>query len=569
MNEKITSNSISNSEYEQLVKNTINSSYSNEKSIVEGKVVSIDKNNVLIDVGSKSEGRIPLSEFTRPGQEAEVKIGDRYKVFIDTLDSRNGETMLSREKAIKQESWDNLKNSYEKGEKVVGIPYNRVKGGLSVDLNGVVAFLPGSQIDSKYNIKDTKELLNKPMDCVILKMDKIRGNIVVSRKAIVEKQLKDKREKLLSKINEGSIVKGRVKNITDYGAFVDLGGIDGLVHKGDLSWKSFNHPSEILNNGEEIEVKIIKYDEENTRLSLGIKQLTDDPWEKIKDNFTVGEKYNGKIININDSNVSVSLKNEFEGYVQQQDITWLKKPPHPSKIVQMEEEIEVKLLEIDNEKRRLVCGIKQLKENPWDNIESIHKIGEIIETEIVNKVDFGIFVKIHEEIDGMVHISDLSWEENKNAEILKSLKKGEKVKLKILEIDKQKERISLSMKHLENDPISDYISKNPINSFISGTILATEEKGVVVELEKNVTGFIKKINLAKEKSEQKIERFAIGEKIDSMIISFDEKTRKINLSVKDKEVKEEQEALSQFGSSESGASLGDILGEALDKKKST
>tara|TARA_B100001123_G_C15270609_1_gene1010182 strand:- start:78 stop:1781 length:1704 start_codon:yes stop_codon:yes gene_type:complete len=567
MNEKVNTKKISNSDYEELIKKTLSFTKNIEKTVVEGKVVSIDKTNVIIDVGLKSEGRVPLSEFVRPNSDPEINVGDVVNVYIDRLDGKNGETRISREKAIKQTSWKRLQSSFEKGTTVKGIPFERVKGGLTVDLEGVVAFLPGSQVDSRSSFKDTKELLNKTVDLVILKMDKLRGNIIVSRKAVLDKELKVQRDKLLSNIKEGDVIKGKIKNLTDYGAFIDLGGIDGLVHVTDISWKKINHPSEVLNIGKNIDVKILKFDEENSRVSLGIKQLTEDPWEKINDELIVDEKYTGKVININDSGITISLKENYEGFIQLQDLSWLKKPPHPSKLFQIDQLIEIKLLEIDTEKRRINCGIKHLKENPWENILNVYSVSDTINAEIVNKVDYGVFVKIYEEIDGMVHISDLSWNENENAAILNSFQKGDKIKVKIMEIDKEKERISLSVKHLTSDPVEDYILKNPVKSIVTGDIIETNEKGITINLSQYVSGFIKKNNLSKNKDEQKIERFAKGEKIDSMIVSYEKKLRKINLSLKDKEDHEEKEALSQYGSSDSGASLGDILGDALNKKK--
>jgi small subunit ribosomal protein S1 len=568
MTDKINPNKISNSDYEELIKKTISFEQTKEKSIVDGRVVSIDKDNVVIDVGLKSEGRIHLSEFTRPGQKPEIKIGDKFKVYIDKLDGKNGETKLSREKAIKQDSWNKLQDSFANGEAVVGIPVNKVKGGLMVDLDGVIAFLPGSQIESRTNLKDINSLLNKSLSLIILKMDKFRGNIVVSRKAISDKENKEKREILLSNLKEGSVIKGTIKNLTDYGAFIDLGGIDGLVHVTDISWKKINHPSDDLVLNSEIDVKVLKYDEKNSRISLGIKQLTDDPWEKVEQDFKVDEKYTGKVISINDQGVSLNLDNNFYGFVSIQDLSWLKKPPHPSKLIQNDQLIDIKLLEINHEKRRLICGVKQLKENPWENILSNFTIGDTLDTEIVNKVDFGIFVKIYDEIDGMVHVSDLSWDESESIELLNSLNKNDKIKVRILDIDKQKERVSLGVKHLTNDPVNDYIKKYPTKSIVTGEIISTDDKGIIVKLSKNVNGFIKKSNLSKDKSEQKIERFAKHEKIDSMIISFDKKSRKINLSLKEKEAYEDQKTLSQYGSSDSGASLGDILGDAFNKKKS-
>ena len=557
---------ISNSQYEELITNSINLNSNKEKSIVEGNVVSIENDTVIIDVGLKSEGRIPISEFSRPGHEPEVKIGDKLKVFIDKIDGLNGETILSREKAVKQAAWNELQESFDNNKVVKGIPFNKVKGGMSVDLNGVVAFLPGSQIDNKSFTNDTKELLKKPIDLMILKMDKYRGNIVVSRKAISDIELKEQRQKLLSNISEGSVLDGKIKNITDYGAFVDLGGIDGLVHVTDIAWKKINHPSDILEIGSSVKVKVLKFDEEITRLSLGIKQLSPDPWEDVDKHFEIEKTYEAEVSSISDHGVSLFLNNEFDGFISLSEISWLKKPPHPSKIVQLNDKLSVKIVEIDKEKRKINCSIKQLKENPWNGINGKFNVGDTIETEIVNKVDFGIFVKVFDEIDGMVHISDLSWDEEECQKILSDYKKGDKISVKILEIDVSKERISLGIKHLTNDPIQEFISKNPLKTVVSGKIKLIDEKGVTINFGKDITGFIKKSNLAKDKLDQKIDRFAVDETIDSMIISYDEKSRKINLSIKDIEIDEEKKVLSKYGSSDSGASLGDILGDALNKK---
>ena len=559
------SSKLSNSDYDELITKTLSLDVKKEKTIVEGKVVSIENDNVIVDVGLKSEGRIPLSEFSRPGQNNEIKIGDNFKVFIDKVDGKNGETRLSREIAIKQAAWNNLQECFTKGKTVTGIPFNRVKGGLSVDLDGVVAFLPGSQIDSRQMLSDTKELLNKPIDLLILKMDRFRGNIVVSRKAISDQELQKKRDELLANINEGSIIDGKVKNITDYGAFIDLGGIDGLVHVTDISWKKINHPSDILSLGKDLKVFVKEFDKENTRLSLGIKQLTEDPWKLIDEKFKVETIYKVKVVNIFDNSVTVNFDENFDGHIQSSDLSWLKKPPHPSKILQLNDTIDIKLIEIDKEKRRLSCGLKQLRENPWTSIKDKHKVGDTLETEIVNKVDFGIFVKIFEEIDGMVHVSDLSWDEKESDEMLKSLKKGENITVKILEIDTTKERVSLSVKHLKEDPMQTYISKNPLKSIVSGKIIAITEKGLSINLDEKINGFIKKSNLSQDKAEQKTDRFAEGESVNSMIMSFD--NRNINLSIKDKEIYEEQKTLSEYGSSDAGASLGDILGDVLNKKK--
>ena len=566
MNPQI-NNKLSNSEYDTLISDSLKNSSAKEKSITSGKVISIENDIVTIDVGLKSEGRVPISEFSRPGQKFELEVGDETEVFIENVDSANGETILSREKAVKQKAWQNLQVSFNENKVVTGIPFNRVKGGMSVDLDGVVAFLPGSQIETRQIIKDTKELLNKPLELMILKMDKYRGNIVVSRKAITENELKEQRSELLKNIKEGSVIEGKVKNITDYGAFIDLGGIDGLVHVTDISWTKINNPSEVLELNSPIKVKVLKFDEELSRLSLGIKQLSEDPWGKVNESIKQNEKTFAKVTSMNDNNVYILVNNQYDGIIAINELSWLKKPPHPSKILSTNDEIEVLVLEIDDEKKRLICSLKQMKENPWTKLNDRFKINDTFETEIVNIVDFGIFVKVLDEIDGMVHISDLSWDEKECETILKNFKKGESVKVKILDINAEKERISLGIKHLKNDPVQEYIETNPINSKVTGKILEIEEKGLKIELDKDkqILGFIKKSNLSNDKNENKTDRFALNENIDSIIISIDSKSRTLNLSIKELEIRDEKEALSKYGSSASGASLGDILGSVLKK----
>ncbi len=558
---------ISNSEYDNLIDDSLKNSSAKEKSIATGKIISIENDVVTIDVGLKSEGRIPLSEFSRPGQKTEVEVGDETEVFIENVDNANGETLLSREKAVKQKAWHNLQNSFNENKVVTGVPFNRVKGGMSVDLNGVVAFLPGSQIETRQIIKDTKELLNKPLELMILKMDKYRGNIVVSRKAITENELKEQRSELLKNIKEGSIIEGKVKNITDYGAFIDLGGIDGLVHVTDISWTKINNPSDVLELNSTIKIKVLKYDEELSRLSLGIKQLTENPWDKVNENIKNNDKVLAKVISMNDNNVHLIINNNFDGIVSLNELSWLKKPPHPSKIVNINDEIEVLVLNIDDDKKRVNCSLKQMKENPWTKLKEKFNINDTFETEIVNIVDFGIFVKVIDEIDGMVHISDLNWDEKECEKILKNLKKGEKIKVKILDINADKERISLGVKHLNNDPVQDFIEANPLNSKITGKIINIDEKGLKIELDKDkqIFGFIKRSNLSNDKNENKTDRFALDEKVDSVILSIDSKNRTVNLSIKELEIRDEKEALNKYGSSASGASLGDILGSVLKK----
>ncbi len=564
---KVTNNKISNSQYDELIAKTFKNTKIKENSIITGKIVSVENDIVTIDVGLKSEGRIPLNEFSRPGYKPELNVGEETEVYIENVDNANGETVLSREKAVKQQAWHNLQESFTNNTIVTGIPYNRVKGGMSVDLNGVTAFLPGSQIDTRQITKDTKELLNKPLELLILKMDKYRGNIVVSRKAITESEMKEQRKELLSKIQEGSIIEGKVKNLTDYGAFIDLGGLDGLVHVTDISWTKINNPSDVLELNQNIKVKVLKFDEELSRLSLGIKQLSENPWESVNDNIKIDQVIEAKVINISDNHVNILINEKYDGLITLSELTWLKKPPHPSKIVNTNETVSIKVLEIDDDKKRLICSLKQMKDNPWEKLKDTYEINDSFETEVVNIVDFGIFVKVHDEIDGMVHVSDLSWDEKECDKILKDFKKGDKIKVKILDINVEKERISLGVKHLIDDPFQNYIDNNPLKSKLTGKIIAIDDKGIKVELdpENSIFGFIKKNNLSKDKNEQRNERFAVGENIDSIFISVDQKTRNLNLSIKELEIQEEKDALSKYGSSDSGASLGDILGSVLKK----
>ena len=560
-------NKLSNSEYDTLISNSFKNTNIKEKSIIKGKIVSIENEIVTIDVGLKSEGRIPINEFARPGVKPELSIGDETEVFIENIDSANGETRLSREKAVKQKAWHNLQESFSNNKVVTGVPFNRVKGGISVDLDGVTAFLPGSQIDTRQIVKDTKELLNKPLELLILKMDKYRGNIVVSRKAITENELKEQRKELLGSIKEGSIIEGKVKNLTDYGAFIDLGGMDGLVHVTDISWTKINNPSDVLELNQNIKVKVLKFDEELSRLSLGIKQLSENPWDKIEANIKIDDKVSCKVISVSDNYVNIVIDNIYDGIISLSELTWLKKPPHPSKIVNIEDELDVKVIDIDLEKKKVICSLKQTKENPWVKLQDNYNINDSFETEIVNIVDFGIFVKVQDEIDGMVHVSDLSWDEKECITILKNYKKNDKVKVKILDINVDKERISLGIKHLNSDPLQDFIVKHPLKTKITGKITEINEKGIKVELDKDkeILGYIKKINLSKDKDEQKTERFAVGENVDSIIVSVDSKNRELNLSIKELEIQDEKEVLSKYGSSASGASLGDILGSVLKK----
>ena len=548
--------------FSDLLEQSLTGFNKKEGQIVEGTVLFVKNDSVVIDVGLKSEGRIPIREFFSPGEEPNIKPGDKFDVLLEKLENKEGEAMLSREKARKEESWVNLEKSLLSKEQVTGVITGRVKGGFTVDINGAVAFLPGSQVDLR-PINDISPLINKPQPMLILKMDKFRGNIVVSRRAILEESREADRSKLLSDIDEGSKLKGIVKNITDYGVFVDLGGMDGLLHVTDLSWERVNHPSEVLKVGDEIDVLVIKYDKETKRISLGIKQLTTDPWSDIEKDYKVGEKIKAKISNITDYGAFVELKKGVEGLIHVSEMSWTNKNSNPNSIISVNEEVDVKILEVDIEKRRISLGLKQCQENPWELFSKENKVGEVIEGKIKNITEFGIFIQLPKELNGMIHLSDISWDKP-GEDAIKDFKQEDIIKSKILDIDIEKERISLGIKQLIK-------SKNNTSELI-GKIFTTvikkiEENEMEVLINDKDKGIIKKSNLAKLKSEQKTSRFAVDEKIDAKVIGFNKKTKIYDLSIKEVEIAEEKEALKQYGSSSSGASLGDILGAALESKK--
>ena len=548
--------------FSDLLEQSLTGFNKKEGQIVKGTVLFVKNDSVVIDVGLKSEGRIPIREFFSPGEEPNIKPGDKFDVLLEKLENKEGEAMLSREKARKEESWVNLEKCLQSKEQVTGVITGRVKGGFTVDINGAVAFLPGSQVDLR-PINDISPLINKPQPMLILKMDKFRGNIVVSRRAILEESREADRSKLLSDIDEGSKLKGIVKNITDYGVFVDLGGMDGLLHVTDLSWERVNHPSEVLKVGDEIDVLVIKYDKETKRISLGIKQLTEDPWSDIKKDYKVGEKIRAKISNITDYGAFVELKKGVEGLIHVSEMSWTNKNANPNTIISVNDEVDVKILEVDIEKRRISLGLKQCQENPWESFSKENKVGDIIEGKIKNITEFGIFIQLPKELNGMIHLSDISWDKS-GEDAIKDFKQEDIVKSKILDIDIEKERISLGIKQLIK-------SKNNTSELI-GKIFTTvikriEENEIEVLINDKDKGIIKKSNLAKIRSEQKTSRFAVDEKIDAKVIGFNKKTKVYDLSIKEVEIAEEKEALKQYGSSSSGASLGDILGAALESKK--
>ena len=535
-----------------------------EGSVVSGTVLSIEKDMLLIDVGLKSEGRVPIREFGNNEDELNIKAGDQVEVFIERLEDANGQAILSREKARREESWVNLEKALEKQQRVNGVIFGKVKGGFTVDLEGATAFLPGSQVDIR-PIKDLGVLMGTPQPFQILKMDRRRGNIVVSRRAVLEDSRAEARTELVANLEEGQVLQGIIKNITDYGAFVDLGGVDGLLHVTDISWKRINHPSEALQIGESVKVKVIKFNDETQRISLGIKQLTEDPWLKVFERFPIGSKMSGIVTNITDYGSFVELEDGIEGLVHVTEMSWTKKNVHPGKIVSTSEKVEVMVLEIDVQKRRISLGIKQCIDNPWEKYKSENKIGDTIEGEIRNITEFGLFVGLSEDIDGLVHLSDISWDGNGD-EIIKDFSKGASVKAKILDIDIEKERVSLGIKQLTEDVTSTELGSLSKGSIVTCTISSISEKGLDVNVGDNLNGFIKKSDLARERSDQKIERFGVGDKIDAMITNIDKKLKKITLSIKAKEIEEEKKVMEEYGSSDSGASLGDILGAALAKK---
>ena len=556
--------------FSELLEQSLVSFNKKEGQIVRGTVLSVKNDSVVIDVGLKSEGRIPLREFFSPGEENNIKPGDTYDVLLEKLENKEGEAMLSREKARKEESWINLESCLEKKEQITGVITGRVKGGFTVDIGGAVAFLPGSQVDLR-PIVDISPLINKPQPMLILKMDKVRGNIVVSRRAILEESREADRSKLLSDINEGSKLKGMVKNITDYGVFVDLGGLDGLLHVTDLSWERVNHPSEILKIGDEIEVLVIKYDQESKRISLGMKQLTSDPWGDIQSEYEVGKIIKAKISNITDYGAFVELRKGVEGLIHISEMSWTNKNANPNSFLSIDDEVDVKILEVDKDKRRISLGLKQCKENPWENFAQTNKPDDIIEGKIKNITEFGIFVELPNDLNGMVHLSDISWDQD-GEEAIKEYKTEQSIKAKIIDIDVEKERVSLGIKQLTKNTGKKKSDKY-IGNVVTSVVTKIDDNVIEVMIDENVKGIIKRTHLAKQKSEQKTTRFAIEEKIDAKVISFDKKKNQYELSVKEMEIQEEKDALKQYGSSSSGASLGDILGAALEegekKKKSS
>ncbi|MCT2538893.1 30S ribosomal protein S1 [Sedimentimonas flavescens] len=551
-------------EFEALLNESLEIDTPNEGSVVRGKVIAIEAGQAIIDVGYKMEGRVDLKEFANPGEAPSIAVGDEVEVYLDRVENARGEAVISREKARREEAWDRLEKAYASEERVEGAIFGRVKGGFTVDLGGAVAFLPGSQVDVR-PVRDAGPLMGLKQPFQILKMDRRRGNIVVSRRAILEESRAEQRAEVIGNLSEGQVVDGVVKNITEYGAFVDLGGVDGLLHVTDMAWRRVNHPSEILSIGETVKVQVVKINKDTHRISLGMKQLQNDPWDSVESKFPIGSVHKGRVTNITDYGAFVELEAGVEGLVHVSEMSWTKKNVHPGKIVSTSQEVDVMVLEIDTAKRRVSLGLKQCMRNPWEVFAETHPVGTVIEGEVKNITEFGLFVGLDNDIDGMVHLSDLSWEQ-RGEDAIQNYRKGDMVKAAVTEVDIEKERISLSIKALDADTFSDAVDGVKRGSVITVTVTAIEDGGIEVEYN-GMKSFIRRSDLARDRADQRPERFQVGDHVDVRVVNVDSKTRKLGVSIKAREIAEEKEAVEQYGSSDSGASLGDILGAALKGNK--
>jgi small subunit ribosomal protein S1 len=534
-------------------------------SVVTGRVIRVDDDVAVVDVGLKSEGRVPLKEFAAPGAKPEVKPGDLIELFVERYEDRDGSIVLSREKARREEAWTNLEKSFTANQRVNGVIFGRVKGGFTVDLGGAVAFLPGSQVDIR-PVRDVGPLMGSPQPFQILKMDRARGNIVVSRRAVLEETRAEQRSELIQGLKEGMILDGVVKNITDYGAFVDLGGVDGLLHVTDIAWRRINHPSEALTIGQPVKVQVIRFNPETQRISLGMKQLMSDPWDGVALKYPVNAKFSGRVTNITDYGAFVELEPGVEGLVHVSEMSWTKKNVHPGKIVATSEQVDVMILDVDEPKRRISLGLKQAQGNPWELFLEAHPPGSIIEGEIRNITEFGLFIGVGPDIDGMVHMSDLSWDQPGEV-AMQAYTKGQVVKAKVLDVDVEKERISLGIKQLEADPAAEVLDRVRKGDIVTCVVTKVEANGIEVKVDDVLTGFIRRAELARDRADQRPDKFAIGEKVDAKVTAVDRAARRLALTIKGKEVEEEREAMKEYGSADSGASLGDILGAAIRRRR--
>ncbi len=548
-----------------LLEESLGRSSGFEGRVVKGKVIAIENDAAIIDVGLKAEGRVPLKEFSTAGKAPEIQVGDFVEVYVERMEDKHGEAQLSREKARREDAWSALEKAFQDNQRVNGVIFGRVKGGFTVDLSGAVAFLPGSQVDIR-PVRDITPLMGTPQPFQILKMDRSRGNIVVSRRAVLEETRAEQRSELVASLKEGQILQGVVKNITDYGAFVDLGGVDGLLHVTDIAWRRINHPSEMLQIGQQVTVQVIRFNPETQRISLGMKQLEADPWEGVAAKYPKGTKFKGRVTNITDYGAFVELEPGIEGLVHVSEMSWVKKNVHPGKIVSTSQEVEVMVLDVDQQKRRISLGLKQCLENPWERFKERYPAGSVLEGEVKNKTEFGLFVGLPGDIDGMVHLSDLDWN-RPGEEVIKSYDKGQNVQVKVLEVDIDKERISLGIKQLESDPFESALAEVRKGDVVTCTVTQVQDNGIEVELAGGLTGFIRKADLARERAEQRPDRFAVGEKVDAKVTSVERGQRRVSLSIKAREIEEDKQAMAQYGSSDSGASLGDILGAAINRAK--
>jgi small subunit ribosomal protein S1 len=538
-----------------------------EGSVIKGKIVAIENDHAVVDVGLKTEGRVALKEFSMPGMPVTVQIGDEVEVYLERVENALGDAVLSRDKARREESWIKLERAFNEQTRVTGVIFGRVKGGFTVDLDGAVAFLPGSQVDVR-PMRDVGPLMNQPSPFQILKMDRRRGNIVVSRRAVLEERRAEERSSLVASLQEKQVVEGVVKNITDYGAFVDLGGVDGLLHVTDIAWRRVSHPTEVLSVGQTVQVQIIKINPETQRISLGMKQLQTDPWEGVAAKYPVGVQFKGKVTNVTDYGAFVELEPGVEGLVHVSEMSWVKKNVAPSKIVTPGTDVDVQVLEVDSNKRRISLGLKQTQDNPWVAFSKNHPVGATIEGEIKSITEFGLFVGLDGEIDGMVHLSDLSWDKS-GEEAVKAYEKGQTVKAKVLDVDAEKERVSLGIKQLSEDPLEKAGAGGAAlkkGAVVTVTVTEVNDGGIEVSLADGVKAFIRRGDLSRDRNDQRPERFQVGNKVDALVTAIDKASRKVSLSIKAREISEEKEAVAQYGSSDSGASLGDILGAALKRR---
>ena len=558
------SNHFDGEDFASLLDETLGRDSGFDGSVVTGKVIRLTDEFAIVDVGLKSEGRVALKEFGPPGSSVEVKPGDLIELYVERYEDRDGSIVLSREKARREEAWTSLEKAFEAQQRVNGTIYGRVKGGFTVDLGGAVAFLPGSQVDIR-PVRDVGPLMGTPQPFQILKMDRARGNIVVSRRAVLEETRAEQRSELIQGLKEGMILDGVVKNITDYGAFVDLGGVDGLLHVTDIAWRRINHPSEALQIGMPVKVQVIRFNSDTQRISLGMKQLEADPWEGVAAKYPPGAKYSGRVTNITDYGAFVELEPGVEGLVHVSEMSWTKKNVHPGKIVSTSQEVDVLVLDVDSSKRRISLGLKQVQRNPWEEFLELHPVGSEVEGEIRNITEFGLFIGIGPDIDGMVHMSDLSWDEAGELAMAK-YEKGQIVRAKVLDVDVEKERISLGVKQLAVDPAASVLEKVHKGDIVTCVVTAVQSNGIEVKVDDVLTGFIRRAELSRDKAEQRPDRFNVGDKVDARVVAVDRAARKLSLTIKGKEIEEDKAAIAEFGTSDSGASLGDILGAAIRRR---